>query len=202
MVVTIMSISPVKMPIHNYRIITLILLVLVLIYKLSCIYTHTHTEGEDYTTAGTNVDLTVSAGDTHSCFSVTLLNDNIYKTDKSFYYRLGSHDHHVTIEGAPSGEVRIADNDEEAVIIGFEHDEYTVVESESVTACVWMTGAQIGQPFTATIYTAHTSTINRGQLHVTGSFGSCKYTSGVLKLYLVYMQYLPLINHTPIVCKN
>ena len=133
-----------------------------ILYKLSC--THTHTVGEDYTTAGTNVDLTVSAGDTRSCFSVALLNDNIYKTDKSFYYSLGSRDDHVTIEGALRGEVRIADNDEQAVIIGFEHSEYTVLESESVTACVWMTGAQIGQPFTATIYTAHTSTINRGQL--------------------------------------
>ena len=116
------------------------------LYKLS--HTHTHTVGEDYTTAGTNVDLTVSAGDDRSCFS----------------YSLGSRDDHVTIEGALRGEVRIADNDEQAVIIGFEHSEYTVLESESITACVWMTGAQIGQPFTATIYTAHTSTINRGQL--------------------------------------
>ena len=70
----------------------------------------------------------------------------------------------MTIEGAQRGEVRIADNDEQAVIIGFEHSKYTVLESESVTACVWMTGAQIGQPFTATIFTAHTSTISQGQL--------------------------------------
>jgi propanediol dehydratase large subunit len=107
----------------------------------------------------------VLAGDSRSCFSVSLINDNIYKTGKSFYYSLGSRDHHVTIEGAPRGEVRIADNDEEAVIIGFEEATYTVVESESIEACVWLTGARIGQPLTVTVITAHTSTILQGQLH-------------------------------------
>ena len=112
--------------------------------------------------------MTVSAGERKPCFSVSIINDNIYKTNKTFSYSLGSHDPHVTIQGAPRGVIEIMDNDEEAVIIGFEHREYTVMEGESIEACMWMTGAQVGQAFDLTISTEQTSSISRCELH--GSF--------------------------------
>ena len=111
------------------------------------------------------MDLTVPAGTTRPCFTVTIINDNIYKTNKRFFYSLGSHDPHVTIQGAPKGMIEIEDNDEEDVIIGFENREYYVVENGTVEACVWLTGARIGQPFSARVLTGLSSTIPRGKLH-------------------------------------
>ena len=114
------------------------------------------------------MDMTVSAGERRPCFSVSVVNDNIYKTNKMFKYSLGSHDPRVTIQGAPRGVIEILDNDEQAVIIGFEYSEYTIMEGESIEACMWMTGAPVGQPFSFTFLTGQTSSINQCELH--GSF--------------------------------
>ena len=115
------------------------------------------------------MSLTVPAGDIRPCFSVSIINDNIYKTNKQFHYSLGSHDpHHVTIQGSPLvGVVEIEDNDAKAVIVGFENENYYVVENGSVEACVWLTGARIGQSFSIRVFTAHTSKIPNGKLQDT-----------------------------------
>ena len=122
-------------------------------------HTHTHTEGEDYDATGANVDLRVPRGSSNPCFPVSIINDNIFKTGRRFYYSLGSHDPHVTIQGT-RGIIEITDNDEEAVTIGFEHSEYYVMESESIDVCMWITTAGVGQPFSVTVFTGQTSSIS------------------------------------------
>ena len=125
-------------------------------------HTHTHTEGEDYETTGSNVDVTVPAGENRPCFPVHIINDNIFKTGRRFYYSLGSRDPHVNVVGARRGEIEIVDNDERAVTIEFEHSDYYVMENDSIVACVLLTGARVGQPFTVTVFTGQTSSISYG----------------------------------------
>ena len=125
-------------------------------------HTHTHTEGDDYEVSGANVDIRVSRRNTRPCFSVGIVNDNIYKTGRRFYYTLGSHDHHVIIRGT-RGVVQIADNDEQAVTIGFESSRYYVMESESVEVCLWMTAGGVGQPMSVIAFTGQTASINPGE---------------------------------------
>ena len=126
-------------------------------------HTRTHTEGEDYETTGVNRNLVVPAGQSNPCFTVRIIDDNLFKTNKRFYYSLGSHHDHVTVRGPSRGSVEIVDNDEKAVRIGFEHGEYYVTEGESIEACLWMTGSQVGQPFSLIAFTGQTSTIEPGK---------------------------------------
>ena len=110
------------------------------------------------------MNVTVPAGENRPCFPVHIINDNIFKTGRRFYYSLGSHDPNVNIVGARRGEIEIMDNDEQAVRIGFERREYNVMENDSIEVCVWMTGAGVGQPFTVTVFTGQTSSISYGEL--------------------------------------
>ena len=77
---------------------------------------------------------------------------------------MGSHDPRVNIVGAHRGEIEIVDNDEQAVTVEFEHQDYYVMENDSIEACVWLTGARVGQPFTVTVFTEQTSSISYGEL--------------------------------------
>ena len=110
------------------------------------------------------MNVTVPAEEIHPCFLVSIINDNIFKTGRRFYYSLGSHDPRVNIVGAHRGEIEIVDNDEKAVTIEFEHREYYIMENDSIEACVWLTGARVGQSFTITVFTGRTSSISYGEL--------------------------------------
>ena len=87
-----------------------------------------------------------------------IINDNVYRTGRRFYYNIGSRDPHVTFRGR-SGVAEIHDNDESSVRIGFDSESYVVMEGDSFDVCVWNTGVRVGQPFTIRVRTALSSSI-------------------------------------------
>ena len=109
-------------------------------------------------------EMTVPPNPVRTCFPVSIVDDNIYKSGRRFSYTVESHNDHVIVRNA-TGMVVIQDNDEESVEVGFDRDTYTVVEGESVEVCVWVTAGQVGQPFVVNVTTVLTSSISSRKSH-------------------------------------
>ena len=121
------------------------------------------TEGIDY--VASSREFIVHPIMSRPCFPVEIIDDDVYRNDRRFNFTIGSHDPHVTISSA-TGVAEITDNDEERVEVGFEFENYEVMEGESIEVCMWRTAGFIGQPFTIQVSTRATSTINNSKLIV------------------------------------
>ena len=127
-------------------------------------------EGVDYVHG--EGEITIPPTEVRTCFPVSIVDDNIYKSGRRFSYTVRSHDTHVIIRNN-TGVAMIQDNDEGSVEVGFDRSTYTVVEGESVEVCVWMTAGRVGQPFVVNATTVLTSSIS-----------SCKSCHSLLALRL------------------